>query len=82
MTAEATDIPRMDTLVMATPKSDVRQIVGRILRPHKDKAEPLVLDVIDFSSNVFSSYWRSRRKWYLSVGAEVSDPIEEVNCAN
>ena len=55
MTAEATDIPRLDTLVMATPKSDVRQIVGRILRPHKDKAEPLVLDIIDFSSNVFSS---------------------------
>lgn len=80
MTAEATDIPRMDTLVMATPKSDVRQIVGRILRPHKDKAEPLVLDVIDDSSGVFSSYWRSRRKWYKSVGASVSEPVEEANC--
>lgn len=71
MTAEATDIPDLDTLVMGTPKSDVRQIVGRILREHPDKQPPVVFDLIDDSSPVFKGYWTTRRKWYSSIGAEV-----------
>ena len=71
MTAEATDIPQLDTLVMATPKSDIRQIVGRILRVHEGKKEPVVFDVVDSSSNVFKGYWDKRMSWYRKVGAEV-----------
>lgn len=71
MTAEATDIPQLDTLVMATPKSDVRQIVGRILRAFPDKKEPVVFDLVDDSSNVFAGYWNSRQRWYRSVNAQV-----------
>lgn len=71
MTAEATDIPWLDTLVMATPKSDVRQIVGRILRQYEGKQEPVVFDLIDSSSNVFQGYWNKRSAWYKSIGAEV-----------
>lgn len=72
MTAEATDIPWLDTLVMGTPKSDVRQIVGRVIRIHEGKKEPIVFDVIDLSSNVFSGYWNRRREWYNSINAEIS----------
>lgn len=71
MTAEATDIPWADTLVMGTPKSDVEQIVGRILRAHPGKKDPLVFDVVDYSSNVFSGYWNTRKAWYKSVNAQV-----------
>jgi superfamily II DNA or RNA helicase len=71
MTAEATDIPRLDTLVMATPKSDIRQIVGRILRSKEGKKDPVVFDIVDPSSPVFSSYWGSRMAWYRKIGAEV-----------
>lgn len=71
MTAEATDIPDLDTLVMATPKSDVRQIVGRILRFVEGKKEPVVFDLIDDSSSVFDGYAKTRAKWYASVGAKV-----------
>lgn len=71
MTAEATDIPQLDTLVMATPKSDVRQIVGRILREHPGKNDPLVFDLVDASSAVFSGYFGARRKWYDLEGAIV-----------
>jgi len=71
MTAEATDIPWLDTLVMATPKSDVRQIVGRILRQYEGKKSPIVFDLVDLSSNVFSGYWNTRRRWYATVKAEV-----------
>lgn len=72
MTSEGTDIPWLDTLVMATPKSDVRQIVGRILRAYGDKQVPIVFDLVDHTSNVFAGYWNARRQWYASVGAEVS----------
>lgn len=72
MTSEGTDIPWLDTLVMATPKSDVVQIVGRILRPFEGKQDPVVFDLVDYSSSVFSGYWNSRRRWYASKGAEVS----------
>lgn len=71
MTAEATDIPELDTLVMATPKSDVRQIVGRILRFMEGKKEPVVFDITDNTSSVFKGYAKTRLEWYASVGAKV-----------
>jgi superfamily II DNA or RNA helicase len=71
MTAEATDIPRLDTLIMASPKSDIRQIAGRILRSAPNKNEPIIFDPIDTSSSVFSGYWGKRADWYRSIGAEV-----------
>lgn len=74
MTAEATDIPWLDTLILGTPKSDVRQIVGRVIRQWEGKQEPLVFDVIDFSSPVFTSYWKARKAWYNSIGAKIDVP--------
>lgn len=71
MTAEATDIPTLDTLVMATPKSDVRQIVGRVIRLLEGKKEPVVFDITDSSSPIFHGYAKARLKWYKSIGASV-----------
>jgi superfamily II DNA or RNA helicase len=71
MTREATDIPDLDTLVMATPKSDIAQIVGRILRAYEGKKEPLVYDIVDASSSVFKSYAASRMKWYAAFPEKV-----------
>ena len=69
--SEGTDIPWLDTLVLATPRSDVTQIVGRILREYEGKSTPVVLDIVDRSSKVLSGYGSSRLKWYHRVGAEV-----------
>lgn len=71
MTAEATDIPALDTLVMGTPKSDVRQIVGRILRALPDKKEPVVFDILDGTSSVYTGYWNTRAKWYKTLGTKI-----------
>lgn len=71
MTAEATDIPWLDTLVMATPKSDIRQIAGRILRVHEGKKDPVIFDIVDLSSPVYTGYWSKRRAFYNKIGAEV-----------
>jgi superfamily II DNA or RNA helicase len=44
---EALDIPPLDTLILATPISDVEQAVGRIQRPYPGKKEPIVVDIRD-----------------------------------
>lgn len=45
--AEGIDIPRLDTLVMASPGINTEQTVGRILRRHPGKKVPLVVDIKD-----------------------------------
>jgi len=44
--SEGTDIPELDTLVLATMKGDIEQVVGRITRDFPDKFEPLVVDYV------------------------------------
>jgi superfamily II DNA or RNA helicase len=61
--SEGIDIPRLDTLVMATPRGAVEQTVGRILRPFPNKKEPLVLDVKDPFSLFEGMAWK-RFKYY------------------
>jgi superfamily II DNA or RNA helicase len=49
MCKEGFDVPTLNTLVMATPRPDVDQIVGRILRVEKSARTlpPLILDIVD-----------------------------------
>ena len=61
MAEEALDIKTLSTLVMATPKVDVRQAVGRILR--NQDGEKVVIDIID-QHDIFLRHWNKRRIWY------------------
>ena len=45
MAAEALDIKTLTTLIMATPKTDIEQSVGRILR--EKHSSPVVVDIVD-----------------------------------
>jgi superfamily II DNA or RNA helicase len=49
MCKEGFDVPTLNTLLMATPRPDIDQIVGRILRVEKTarKIHPLILDIVD-----------------------------------
>ena len=62
MAAEALDIKTLTTLVMATPKTDVEQAVGRILRVKH--SSPLIIDIID-QHTIFKNQWLKRRAFYL-----------------
>ena len=62
MAAEALDIKTLTTLILATPRTDVVQAVGRILRVKHER--PLVVDIID-SHDVFQRQWEKRRKFYV-----------------
>jgi superfamily II DNA or RNA helicase len=49
MCKEGFDVATLNTLVMATPRPDVDQIVGRIMRTEKSKrtVHPLIVDIVD-----------------------------------
>jgi superfamily II DNA or RNA helicase len=59
---EGFDVADLDTLILATPKSDVQQAVGRILR-QKNANAPLVIDIVDQFS-IFKAQYFKRRKFY------------------
>jgi len=61
---EGFDVPELDTLILSTPRSDVEQAVGRILR-QKNNNTPLVIDITD-SGSIFKGQYYLRRKFYIS----------------
>ena len=61
MAEEGLDIKTLTTLIMATPKTDVTQAVGRILR--KKGKEKLVVDIVD-SHEMFQRQYTKRRRFY------------------
>lgn len=64
---EGFDCPALDTLLFATPRSDVVQAVGRILR-RKNANVPMVIDVVDTRIGVFMAQFYKRKRWYASKG--------------
>jgi superfamily II DNA or RNA helicase len=66
MAAENTDVPWWSALVLATPRANVKQAIGRILREHPDKPQPVILDIVDSDSPVFTQYYAARKRLYLS----------------
>ena len=61
MAAEALDIKTLTSLFLVTPRTDITQAVGRILRvKHK---RPLVVDFID-THKVFKNQWSKRLSFY------------------
>ena len=61
MAAEALDIKTLSILLMATPKTDITQSVGRILRMKHDN--PLVIDIVD-SHECFQNQFNTRKRFY------------------
>jgi superfamily II DNA or RNA helicase len=71
MTSEAVNLPWFDTAVLVSPKSDVLQVVGRILRPYEGKKDPTVIDLVDRDSTVLTGFHNQRMKFYKSKQAPV-----------
>ena len=61
MAAEGLDIKTLTTLLMVTPKTDVCQAVGRILR--QKSAKHLIVDIVD-RHGIFQRQWAKRRAYY------------------
>lgn len=73
MIEEGFDCPKLDTLIMATPKSTIEQSVGRILRkkPSERIIPPLIIDLVDMFST-YSNKGLVRRKYYKKNNYSVS----------
>ena len=61
MAAEALDIKTLSTLIMASPKTDITQSIGRILRVKGNN--PIVIDIID-PHEPFQKQWIQRKRYY------------------
>lgn len=74
---EGLDIPTLDTVVLATPKTDIKQAIGRIMRetPGK-KNDPLIIDIVDHWSVCFAMFAK-RRRVYREIGATCGEPDEK-----
>jgi superfamily II DNA or RNA helicase len=70
LVSEGFDVPTLDSVILATPRSDVVQSVGRILRetPGK-KHDPEVVDICDQWA-IFCGQAKKRRKFYDEAGFE------------
>ena len=66
MASEGLDVATLSTLVFATPRTDIKQSVGRILR-QKHARNPIVVDVVD-SHSTFKNQWSKRRVYYKQNG--------------
>ena len=61
MAAEGLDLKTLCTIVMVTPKTDIEQSVGRILR--SDHEMPVVVDIVD-SHEPFQKQWIKRKAFF------------------
>lgn len=70
MCSTGTDVPAWNTLVMATPRAEIKQSVGRVLRAVEGKKQPVILDLVDQNA-IFQGFYAARLKQYYGLGAEI-----------
>ena len=82
MASEAMNIKTLNCVVLASPRKNVEQSTGRILRVQANKrvVAPLIVDIVDVHG-VYRSQWRKRciyyRKCNYTISAEGEDGIDE-----
>lgn len=70
---EGLDIPRLNRLILASPKRDkatIIQAVGRIERKFENKQSPICYDLVD-NINYFENMYKKRKSYYKKNGNEV-----------
>jgi superfamily II DNA or RNA helicase len=70
MAQEGLDIPTLNTEFLISPKTDVVQIVGRILRAKHATTIPTIYDFVD-THDVFQRQWLKRKAYYKKQGYRI-----------
>merc|ERR1711966_73541 len=65
MSSEGMDIPDLDAVIFASPRSDIIQSIGRILRK-KHESNPICWDIVD-NFSVFPNQYTKRRAYYRKM---------------
>jgi superfamily II DNA or RNA helicase len=76
--AEALDVPERDCVFLASPKSKVSQVMGRVLRSQDGKRCPIVVDICDPFVPILESFSSNRAKEYRSIRARIHLPNGQV----
>ena len=63
MCSEGLDISTLNAEFLITPKTDIVQIVGRILRAKHKFSHPIIYDFVD-THDVFQRQWLKRKSYY------------------
>eukprot|EP00960_Hanusia_phi_P056446 763273-Hanusia_phi.AAC.2 len=75
MCSEGLDIPSLNTLILATPRADIAQSIGRILRAQEEETRdlcPKIVDLMDVGVHArFAKMAERRKKLYRSSGFNV-----------
>jgi len=61
---DGTDKASLDCLVMATPTSNLEQCIGRVVRAHPNKDQPIVFDVVDTGCDEMLRSFNKRLEFY------------------
>jgi superfamily II DNA or RNA helicase len=63
MSSEGLDIPTLNAEFLITPKTDIVQTVGRVLRAKHKYSHPIIYDFVD-SHDLFQRQWIKRKSYY------------------
>jgi superfamily II DNA or RNA helicase len=77
MMSRGTDIPRLETLILGTIRSDMRQTLGRIERFLEGKQAPVVIDIVDLAYKETINSAKSRIKFYQERGLQIKEIREK-----
>lgn len=74
MASEAMNIKSLNTVILASPRKNVEQSTGRILRVQADKrtVQPVIVDVIDDHS-MYKGQWLKRATYYRKCAYQIED---------
>jgi hypothetical protein len=79
MASEAMNIKTLNTVVLASPRKNVEQSTGRILRvrPDQRQVHPVIVDIVDVHT-MYRSQWRKRAIYYRKCSYNITgDPTKK-----
>lgn len=87
MASEAMNIKTLNTVILASPRKNVEQSTGRILRTRVSErsVEPMIVDIVD-SHAMYRSQWKKRCTYYRKCkytmeiwgqGSETAEKVEK-----
>jgi len=76
---DGVDAPHIDTLIVSSPISNIKQLTGRVLRPKKGKREPIVIDMVDIGCEDIRKTVYGRLSFYKKRGWNIQFMIAYKN---
>lgn len=73
MAQEGLDIENLNAVIFGTPKSSIKQSVGRILRKEIYEEHPIVIDLIDICNQIYCKQANTRMTHYQQQHYNIQD---------